>query len=86
VASSGENGIEQTVTSREVPRRSLVLDVQSFPESMLPESDSVSPMRRISSLKEREEHVLLVAPSSSAPREKRDWGGESGHFSNGCPK
>src|SRR6266568_2603233 len=43
---------------------------------------SVSTMRRISSLKEREEHVLLVSPSSSAPREKRDWGGESGHFSN----
>src|SRR6266487_4364348 len=47
---------------------------------------SVSTMRRISSLKEREEHVLLVSPSSSAPREKRDWGGESGHFSNGCPR
>lgn len=47
--------------------------MQSFPESMLPESDSVSIMRRISSLKEREAHVLLVSPSSSAPRENRDW-------------
>src|SRR5215468_7109170 len=47
---------------------------------MLPESVSFSSMRRISSLKKREEHVILVSLSSSTSRGKRDLGGESGHF------
>src|SRR5215813_13157819 len=43
-------------------------------------TDTTSSQHRISSLKKREEHVILVSPSSSTSRGKRVLGGESGHF------